>query len=165
MRCATSGKPGGAMISLDVARHLEEVGPLDQLPPRLRGIVARYVLDLSRVLSEAARVLRPGGHLVLVLVMGDTSLHGTPVRNSVIARSVAAAAGLKQQLVRTRDLLARRRYLPPPRPERSRHPAADRHRDHPHLLQAGQSIISNRHGVGSTATSRGRARLVKDATA
>lgn len=114
MRCATSGKPGGAMISLDVARHLEEVGPLDQLPPRLRGIVARYVLDLSRVLSEAARVLRPGGHLVLVLVMGDTSLHGTPVRNSVIARSVAAAAGLKQQLVRTRDLLARRRYLPPP---------------------------------------------------
>jgi SAM-dependent methyltransferase len=96
----------------DVSRHLKQVDLLDRLSPRLQGIIARYVLDLSRVVAEAARVLRPGGHLVLV--MGDTSVYGIPVRNSMVARSIAAAAGLKLQSARTRDLLARRRYLPPP---------------------------------------------------
>lgn len=96
----------------EAARHLTEAGPVEQLPPRYRAIVARYVLDLSQVIHEAARVLKPGGHLVLV--MGDTSIRGVYVRNSAIARSAAAAAGLRLKATRTRDILAHRRYLPPP---------------------------------------------------
>lgn len=97
----------------DVVRHLEVIGSLNQLSPRLRSIVARYVYDLNRVILEAVRVLRPGGHLVLV--MGDTFVRGTSIRNSAVACSIASAASLQLHSVRSRDLLAQLRYLPPPK--------------------------------------------------
>ena len=83
-----------------------------KLSCRDRGLLARYVWDMSQALREAARVLKLGGRAVYVV--GDSMTRGTFIRNSKIVTVVAQQHGLSLFSRQCRSLPANRRYLPPP---------------------------------------------------
>jgi len=106
-RAASAADLGLAAMVLDSVRASAE-----QLSGRYQGILARYAVDLYRVMAEIARVLRPGGRAVLVV--GDSSIRGVYVENSVLARNAALHLPLEFKGMTRRDLPTMRRYLPPP---------------------------------------------------
>jgi len=87
-----------------------------RLRPKLtcvdEAILARYIDDARLLMRETARVLSPGGKAVYVV--GENTIRGTYVRNSVVISAAAELCGLKQFARHTRKLPANRRYLPPP---------------------------------------------------
>ena len=84
-----------------------------ELPDRERGMLFRYAVDLLRVMSGVARVLRADGEAVLVV--GNSNLRGVFVRNSKAVSEAAVLAGLTPVSEAERELPAQHRYLPPPR--------------------------------------------------
>jgi SAM-dependent methyltransferase len=109
----------GTEASRGVGRGEEEVRTIIdglRLRPPLQGryeaVLDRYVSDVLRLVSEVARVLRPGG--TAVWVIGDNTVRGTYVPNSLIVSAAARLSGLSLLDRRTRALPAARRYLPPP---------------------------------------------------
>ena len=54
---------------------VREMGLVGELPPRFRGMLARYVVDMDKVLAEISRVLKKRGDVVLVV--GDSTIHNT----------------------------------------------------------------------------------------
>jgi hypothetical protein len=93
-------------------RALTRIGLPKDIPPRLRGILSKYAMDMYSALSEMARILKPGGRLILVV--GDSSSQGLFIRTSGIVRELARGLNLKLMKVRRRALPDNRRYLPPP---------------------------------------------------
>jgi len=84
------------------------------LSDRNYALLARYVWDIGRALSESSRVLRRGGRAVYVV--GDSTIRGTFIRNSMIVTMVAQRNGLSLHSRQCRSLPANRRYLPAPKP-------------------------------------------------
>ena len=85
-------------------------GDLDGLPGRYRLMIERYAEDLYRMMSEIARVLRRGG--VATLVVGNSFLKRTFVRNADGVSEAARLVGLTPTLRSERTLPDSRRYLP-----------------------------------------------------
>ncbi len=75
-------------------------------------MLVRYIKDMKCVVREVARVLAPGGKAIYMI--GENTIRGTRIRNSVIVAAVAELSGLKLKERRARILPANRRYLPPP---------------------------------------------------
>ncbi|MCE9556601.1 MAG: hypothetical protein K8T91_24895 [Planctomycetes bacterium] len=92
---------------------IQQLGLKPELSERHRAILAQYVWDMGRSLSEVSRVLRRDGRAVYVV--GDSTVKGTFIRNSAIVQAVAEEHGLKLQSRHSRALPANRRYLPPPK--------------------------------------------------
>jgi SAM-dependent methyltransferase len=86
-----------------------EIAPL---PPRQRGIIERYAIDLHAILSEICRILKPDGRLVTVV--GDTTMRGVLVRNAALVRMAASLMPLELDESIVRTLPESKRYLPPP---------------------------------------------------
>ena len=82
------------------------------LPNHQTRMFTRYLSDMRMVLAEIRRVLRNQGRAALVI--GDSMLRGTFVRNSEAIKSLAPQAGLRLLSERARMLPQNRRYLPPP---------------------------------------------------
>jgi len=85
------------------------------LPSRQHALLATYVWDMGRAISEASRVLRTKGRAVYVV--GDSTIRGTFVRNSTIVSAAAENHGLVLRSRHARALPSNRRYLPPPNRE------------------------------------------------
>jgi hypothetical protein len=108
----------GAELSADaddqlfVAEAIEEMGLVERLEGRFKGILARYVVDMDQVIAEIARVLKRGGEAVLVV--GDSTIRDTFVQNSRCLVFLGERNGLSLQSMRRRSLPDNRRYLPPP---------------------------------------------------
>jgi SAM-dependent methyltransferase len=85
---------------------------LAELPGRQRKIIAAYISDMKAAIGEVARVLAPGGRAVYVI--GENTIRGVYVRNSLLLRLLAVQAGLTIEASTRRRLPANRRYLPPP---------------------------------------------------
>lgn len=83
-----------------------------QLPRRELGMLTRYVSDMHQSVSEAHRVLVPGGRATYVV--GDSTVRGTFVSNSSIVSAVARHSGFVLVKRSIRKLPPNRRYLPPP---------------------------------------------------
>jgi DNA modification methylase len=81
-------------------------------PPRAWNVLRRYVSDISRVLDEIERVLRPTGSATFVVA--DATLCGVAVSVSGIVDELARARGFRGTECVERELPADRRYLPPP---------------------------------------------------
>jgi DNA modification methylase len=92
---------------------LSEMGDVHRLPPRELRMVRRYLSDMNAVFSEIARVMRPNG--TLLVVIGDSMIKGTFVRNSRGFIAICEALGLSLQSSTVRPLPTNRRYLPPPK--------------------------------------------------
>ncbi len=97
----------------DCVHHiLAEMGAVERLPARIRGILRRYVHDMDSVLGEISRVLNIRGHAVVVI--GDSTIKGTFIQNSKALTLLGRRHGLNLQSIRRRELQDNRRYLPPP---------------------------------------------------
>ena len=107
----------GTMVGkYDDDDHIRDILSNLNLRPKLHrqqeAILARYVDDMQRVVRETFRVLADGGKAVYVV--GENTIHGTFIRNSIIIRDLAEGVGLRCTASRSRELPANRRYLPPP---------------------------------------------------
>jgi hypothetical protein len=74
-------------------------------------ITRQYLHDIRAALTESARVLRPGGHLVLVI--GNNQVCGQSLRNDLYATSVLESQGLTLDLslvdnIKSRGLMTKR---------------------------------------------------------
>lgn len=92
--------------------HVSMVGD-GCLTPRHQGMVRRYARDAVSLAGEVARVLRPGG--LATLVVGNSCLKGTFIRNSDGVQRAAELAGLTLVKAHERDLPPQSRYLPMPK--------------------------------------------------
>ncbi len=97
---------------VDVESILRELKLIPVLYKRDQQMLARYICDMRESISEAARMLKPSGRAVYVI--GENTVKGTYIRNSIIVLRVAELAGLRLRYRRVRNLPANRRYLPPP---------------------------------------------------
>lgn len=92
------------------SRIREAMGDLEQLPSRYCSMVERYAEDIHRMISEIARVLRPKG--TATLVVGNSCLKGTFIKNAAGVAEAAKMAGLKLTHISERALPDSKRYLP-----------------------------------------------------
>ena len=76
------------------------------------GWIRRYAMDMQAVLQEIHRTLKLTGRLVLVL--GNSFIRGAAIDNAALVESIAKRVGFQVVRRRTREIPARRRYLPPP---------------------------------------------------
>lgn len=81
-------------------------------PAKLVGWSARYQRDATSASVQFARVLRPGGHVVLVV--GNSRLQGFKVDNAQIYSDALMRAGLEVIETREREIPTSSRYLPTP---------------------------------------------------
>ncbi len=116
---ATRANNIGAEIALPSGLKTDEVrdavkwiGDTGALGRRYKGILDRYIHDMSKALTEISRVLRPNGRLVLVI--GDSMIRGTFIKNSDALSFLAEQLGLCLENRTNRELPPNRRYLPPP---------------------------------------------------
>lgn len=79
---------------------------------RQLGWIRRYAADMEAILQQLHRTLNPTGHAVLVL--GNSFIRGAAVDNAGLIESLATRNNFSVQDRKTRKILARRRYLPPP---------------------------------------------------
>lgn len=96
----------------EVADILAAMNLRPKLATRQEAILTRYLDDTRRSVGEVARVLAPGGRAVYVV--GENTIRGTYVRNSVLVTRLAGSSGLKLRERHVRLLPPNRRYLPPP---------------------------------------------------
>jgi SAM-dependent methyltransferase len=85
---------------------------MDSLNGRYRGIVRRFVFDMSKVMEECSRVLKKSGRAIFVV--GDSTLHGIYIKNSEAIIRLASFNGLSLFSRKTRLIETKHRYLPPP---------------------------------------------------
>jgi tRNA G10 N-methylase Trm11 len=78
----------------------------------LRNRLRAYTSDLNKAFIEMRRVSRDGGRMVLVV--GDCTIKGCDVRNSIAVEQLAERHGFHLMHRVPRPLLERRRYLAPP---------------------------------------------------
>ena len=95
-----------------VAQAVGEMGSVQLLEPRVKGMLARYVVDMNKVLAEISRVLKKGGEAVLVV--GDSTIRDIFVQNSRCLVFLGVRNGLSLHSTSRRSLPDNRRYLPPP---------------------------------------------------
>jgi tRNA G10 N-methylase Trm11 len=96
----------------EFASVVRAMGHLERLPERFRRMIERYVDDMNAVMTEISRVLVPRGQAVMVL--GDCTLRGIYIRNSIAIRMLAVDCGMTLISERRRRIPDKRRYLPPP---------------------------------------------------
>jgi DNA modification methylase len=83
-----------------------------RLSPKQQGMLDRYAIDASALMGQLAQVLSPRGEAVVVV--GDSTLSGSYVRNSLIIQKAAEHSGLVLSGKHARPLPTSSRYLPPP---------------------------------------------------
>lgn len=76
------------------------------------GWIRRYAVDMEAVLRQVRRTVKETGNVVMVL--GNSFIRGARVNNAKLIEALAIENGFKVQDRRTREIPARRRYLPPP---------------------------------------------------
>lgn len=75
--------------------------------------IQRYAQDMEKVLGELYRVVVPGGRVLVVI--GNSFIRGAMIDNAGIVSELGTRLGLRLTERRSREIPARRRYLPPPR--------------------------------------------------
>lgn len=88
----------------------ESLGNLEGLPPRIIGMIDRYICDLIAMVAEIARVLKSAGEATFVV--GDSCVRGTFIKNSAAVAAAAVASGMTLVSQSVRDLPSQSRYLP-----------------------------------------------------
>ena len=113
IRSTSIGTESGKRSEDDCVKKI--IAKMD-LQPRLHArdetILMLYIGDMQRVINETARVLSDGGQAVYVI--GENTIRGTFIQNSLIIEELARIVGLECTNRHSRELPPNRRYLPPP---------------------------------------------------
>lgn len=114
LRGNTVGAERGLTNPPGFLRALGDAGNprIGDLTERHRGLVYRFTKDMHNLCRSLARVMKPGGKLVLVVA--DSLLGGVPISNSGICVTTARSHGFSLVNRQIREIPARHRYLPPP---------------------------------------------------
>ena len=96
-------------IAMDI---LENVGIPENLDRATQSHLRRYILDMTEVMGEIARILKRNGRGVLVVA--SSNIRGQSIDNAKIVRSIGKYLGLQQVKCTEREIPSNRRYLPPP---------------------------------------------------
>ena len=120
----TEAGRGAAQDNHDTCSIMAGLTLRPRLGARDEAVLARYINDMRASMREAARVLTLDGRAVYVV--GENTVRGTYIRNSVIVSELAKRCGLLLQKRRIRTLPANRRYLPPPTAGSSSEPFGSR---------------------------------------
>jgi tRNA G10 N-methylase Trm11 len=88
------------------------MGDLEPLPKRFHGMIERYVIDLHKMITEVARVLKPNCNATFV--MGNSCLKGVYIENSEALARAGELLGLGIASKFERELPSGSRYLPTP---------------------------------------------------
>lgn len=108
----------GGYAKLDnIPAIIKQMCDFQKLDQRQRGMVIRYMQDMDRALAECRRVLKKGGKAVFVI--GDSSIRGVFIQNSIGLKHLALTNGFQLLTESIRSLPGNRRYLPPPNAESS----------------------------------------------
>lgn len=92
---------------------VDQIQDFDSLPVRTQNMVYRYALDMDNIVKESSRVLKKNRNATFVI--GNSSLKGVYIDNTLIAEGAAHACGLKLIDSKEREIPQNKRYLPPPR--------------------------------------------------
>ena len=114
LRSTTVGTEVGmdARDDREIQSILSELKLQPKLQARQEAMLAQYINDMQRAVSETSRVLAGDGKAIYVV--GENTVRGTFIRNAMIVEAVASTAGLRCTARRSRELPENRRYLPPP---------------------------------------------------
>jgi DNA modification methylase len=85
---------------------------LEKLPKSKVNMVYRYTLDMNNIFSESSRVLKRNRKATFVI--GNSSIKGVYIKNTLIAEEAAKRNGLKLIDRKEREIPQNKRYLPPP---------------------------------------------------
>ena len=99
------GGPGGLPDRCE--RTLAALGALDR---RKAAVLRRYFGDMTAVMEELARVLRPGG--AAIVVVGSSNLRGLDVETHLALATLAHRAGFEVAGIAKRRLDRDRRMMP-----------------------------------------------------
>ena len=72
----------------------------------------RYVYDMSKVMREICRIVKPTGRVVLVI--GSSNIRGQTIDSPGLMKWIGQSVGLRQINSVEREIPNNRRYLPPP---------------------------------------------------
>ena len=72
----------------------------------------RYIMDMTKVIGEISRVLKPRG--LVVLVVANSNIRGQTVDNAGIIKAITRDLGLREINCTEREIPSIHRYLPPP---------------------------------------------------
>ena len=97
--------------SLEVSDYLTKADG-STITSRHLGWIRRYAVDMQAVLRQIYRTVKPTGHVVVVI--GNSFIRGTRVNNAELIQALAMEIGFHVHDRHTREIPARRRYLPPP---------------------------------------------------
>jgi len=102
-----------AQTNLNIMHNIvASCGDIDLLPCNKRAMIFRFASDVDSFLGEANRVLQPGG--IAVYVVGNSSMNGIFIDNTSILINAANLYGWRLVDRYEREILANRRYMPPP---------------------------------------------------
>lgn len=84
----------------------------DDYDPAMEPRMKKYAFDMTQVLVEIRRILRPNGRAVLVV--GSSNIRGHSIDSPSLIRSVALLLGFRELSCTEREIPSNKRYLPPP---------------------------------------------------
>lgn len=94
----------GYPLAVEVIERLREVDT------RQASLIQRYFLDMSQVMAEMQRVLRPGKHALIVVCPSHIRKIQVPTQKILI--EIGSSVGLELVEEHTRTISARRRVMP-----------------------------------------------------
>jgi hypothetical protein len=100
-----------SVIKTEISAADRLIEKIHKINPLRATIVATYLLEMRAALSEMYRVLKPGGHLVLVI--GNNEVCGFPFLSSVYLAQICTELGLQVKLrlideIKSRGLMTKR---------------------------------------------------------
>jgi tRNA G10 N-methylase Trm11 len=96
------------MRSYETAHSVLSV--LEKTSPRHAKLTQRYFLDMHRVFTRIARVLKVGGHAIMVVC--PSHIRKVPVPTHTVFTEMGKELGLRRKKLHTRTINERRRLLP-----------------------------------------------------
>lgn len=89
-----------------------KMGEMYNLPQNKINMIYRYALDMNNIFKETSRVLKDNCNATFVI--GNSSLKGIYIENTLIAEESAKRNGLQLIEKQEREIPQNKRYLPPP---------------------------------------------------
>ena len=105
-------KPENDHLKNTILKLIRDIGSLENLTEKKQLFIHRYAIDLFSLCKEFYRVLKTEGKAIVVIA--DSYVSQNLIKNTQIFKNAAELAGLKLLDEHERQILATRRYLPPP---------------------------------------------------